>query len=115
MRLIYICIILTINSLFACEIITTNDFGLIEKESGKLDGNSLILFDVDATLIVPNDVLLKPQWKDLFEQLTASCTGRDLFREIRMKAPHSLVDDRSIALVTRKANNCWKTVSIPLV
>lgn len=99
MRIVYIFIILTINSLCAGEIITTNDFAIIAKEANKLDRDSLILFDVDATLIVPNDLLLKPKGKDLFEQLIASYTERDLFREIRMKAPHSLVDDRSINLV----------------
>lgn len=105
MRLIYICIILTINSLFAGEIITTNDFGLIENEARKLDGDSLLLFDVDATLIVPNDALLKPKWKEFFEQLVAPYTDRDLFREIRMKAPHDLVDDRSINLVQNLQQN----------
>ena len=72
MRLIYIYIILAINSLVAGEIITTNDFRLIENEAYKLDGDSLLLFDVDATLIVPNDALLRPKGKDLFEQLIAS-------------------------------------------
>ena len=101
MRLVCIFIILTVNSLFAGEIITTNDFGFIEKEVGKLDGNSLVLFDVDATLIVPNNAILKPKGKDLFKRLVASHTDRDLFREIRMKAPHALVDDRSISLVQK--------------
>lgn len=101
MRFVFIFIILTFNSLFAGEIITTNDFGLIEKEAGKLDENSLILFDVDATLIVPNDAILKPKGKDLFKRLIASHIDRDLFREIRMKAPHALVDDRSISLVQK--------------
>ncbi len=105
MRLIYICIIFTINSLLAGEIITTNNFGLIENEAHKLDIDSLLLFDVDATLIAPNDALLKPKGKDLFEQLIISYTERDLFREIRMKAPHSLVDGRSIGLVQHLQQN----------
>lgn len=74
MRLIYICVILTVKSLLAGEIITTNDFAVIEKEAGRLDENSLILFDVDGTLIVPDDAILKPQWKDRFELLIANCT-----------------------------------------
>ncbi|MEI8329698.1 MAG: DUF2608 domain-containing protein [Chlamydiia bacterium] len=105
MRLIFAFILLNINLLFAGEIITTNDFSLIEKEASRLDGHSLILFDVDATLIVPNDALLKPKGKELFEQLIASYTDRDLFREIRMKAPHSLVDDKSIRLVQNLQQN----------
>lgn len=101
MRLVCVFIILTINSLFAGEIISTNDFGLIEKEAGRLDGDSLVLFDVDATLIVPNDAILKPIGKNLFKQLIANHTDRDLFREIRMQAQHALVDNRSISLVQK--------------
>lgn len=87
------------------EIIETNDFNIIEKEAGELDALSLVLLDVDGTLIVPNDVILKPKGKELFEQLIAGVTDRDLFREIRMKAPHSLVDDNSIRLIQNLQHN----------
>lgn len=105
MRLNFAFILLSIQLLFAGEIITTNDFSLIEKASNRLDRDSLVLFDVDATLIVPDDVLLKPKRKEFFEHLIASYTDRDLFREIRMKAPHTLVDDRSIRLVQNLQQN----------
>ena len=104
MRFIYIFIIL-LNSLSAGEIITTNDFALIEEKATVLDQDSLVLFDVDATLIVPNDAILKPKGKELFKRLIAGYTDRDLFREIRMKAPHTLVDDRSISLVQKLQQN----------
>lgn len=103
--LIYVVIILAANSLFAGEIITTNDFGVIEKEAEQLDGNALVLFDVDNTLIVPYDAILKPKGKNLFKRLIASHADRDLFREIRMKAPHVLVDERSISLVQKLQQN----------
>lgn len=83
----------------AREIIITSDFERIEDLTKKLDASSLVLFDVDATLIVPNDAILKPHGRDLFNQLVAGHTERDLFRDIRMKASHSLVDVRSIDLV----------------
>jgi hypothetical protein len=102
--------VFTINSLSAAEIITTNDFGVIEQEAYKLDGDSLLLFDVDATLIVPNDALLRPMGKDLFWKLIADYPDRDLFREIRMKAHHALVDDRSIDLVKNLQQN-----SVPVI
>lgn len=88
-------------SLHAGEIMTTADFSLIEEETLKLSKNALVLFDVDATLIVADDALLKPKGKSLFKKLIsnfAEC-DRDLFREIRMHAPHSIVDNRSIRLV----------------
>ena len=84
----YICLFLicVINSLSAGEILTTHDFGCIEKVARELDENSLVLFDVDATLIVPDDAILKPKGKNLFKRLIKDYTDRDLFRDIRMKA-----------------------------
>lgn len=105
MRVIYIILILTINSLFSGEIVTTNDFNFIEKEAGKLDRDSILLFDVDGTLIVPIDAILKPQEIGHFNQLFTHNSERDFFREIRMKAPHILVDDRSIHLVQQLQKN----------
>lgn len=99
MRWIYLYLVFAINSLCAGEIIVTNDFGHIEDLTNNLDASSLVLFDVDATLIVPNDAILKPHGRGLFERLIVSHTERDLFRDIRMKASHSLVDVRSIDLV----------------
>ena len=95
------CMIVCIPFMYAAEIIKTHDFGRIEEESYKLEKDALLLFDVDATLIVPDDAILKPKGKDLFKELIGGYTDRDLFREIRMQAPHSLVDNRSIVLVQR--------------
>ncbi len=93
--------IFIIRVVYAGEIITTNDFGDIERECQTLNPNSLALFDVDATLIVPDDAILQPKAKVLFEELVSVYTDRDLFREIRMKAPHSLVDGRSVGFVRK--------------
>lgn len=98
-RWTYYSFVLMVLSLQAGEIITTSNFGRIEEEVEKLDNNSLVLFDVDATLIVPDDAILKPQAKNIFKYLIAGHLDRDLFRDIRLKASHSLVDPRSIALV----------------
>lgn len=89
---------------------TTSDFGHIEQEIHALDQNCLVLFDVDATLIVPDDAILKPKGKALFNELIAGHTDRDLFRDIRMKAPHSLVDHRSISFV-----QCLRLQKIPVI
>ncbi len=91
--------IFIMHAAYAGQIITTNDFSDIEIECSSLNRNSLLLFDVDATLIVPNDAILKPKGKSFFEKLVADYTDRDLFREIRMKAPHSVVDSRSVDFI----------------
>lgn len=101
MRWMHLFIIVLMNTAYAGEMWTTNDFNAIEESAYGLDENSLVLFDVDATLIVPDDAILKPKGKELFNHLIARCTERDLFRDIRMKAPHSLVDDRSIYFVQK--------------
>ena len=105
MRWIYFFAIFILDAAFAGQIITTHDFTDIERECSSLNKNSLLLFDVDATLIVPNDAILKPKAKDLFEKLVVSYANRDLFREIRMKAPHSLVDSRSVDFI-QKLQKC---------
>lgn len=99
MRFSFFWMLLVINAVLTGEIITTNDFGCIVEACQGLDEKSLVLFDVDATLIVAQDAILSPRGKDLFKQLIAGHTDRNLFREIRMKAPHKLVDSRSIAFI----------------
>jgi len=101
MRLICVFAILIMNSLSAGEILVTSDFSLVEKEVHKLDKDSLVLFDVDGTLIVPVDAILQPKAKSHFNKLVAPYTDRDLFRDIRLKAPYRLVDDRSVSLVQK--------------
>lgn len=101
-----LCIFLALifNSLFSGEIITTNNFSLIEKEATQLDASSLMLFDVDGTLIIPKDAILNPKGRTLFNELIASYRDRDLFREIRMQASHALVNGRSIHLMHKLQN-----------
>lgn len=101
MRWIYYFLVLIVTSLQAGEILVTSDFSHIEEEIEKLDSHSLVLFDVDGTLIVPDDAILQPKAKNLFKELIAGHSDRDLFRDIRLQAPHSLVNFNSIALVQR--------------
>lgn len=90
------------------QIVSTGDLGAIEKELETLDSNSLVLFDVDLTLIVPNDAILRPASSDYLDELLGGekvqnlPTGRRyVFREILTKAPHSLIDERSLSLVRK--------------
>ena len=96
---IYCWMLFVATSLGAGEILTTNDFSIIERESENLDTDSLVLFDVDGTIIVADDAILKLNGRKLFKQLIEGHTDRDLFRDIRMQAPHSLVDFRLINLI----------------
>lgn len=90
---------------FSCslsgEIIETHHLAHVEEIAGTYDNSSLILFDVDGVLIAPDDAILKPYRKHLFDELIAGHPERDLFRDIHLKAPHSLVDQSSIALLQK--------------
>jgi len=83
----------------AKEIIVTNDFSVIEQEAAKLNDKSLILFDVDGTLIVPVDAILQFQAGEKFKELVSVHADLDLFRDIRVHASHVLVDDRCMSLI----------------
>lgn len=88
------------------QIHSTSDLGQIEKELETLDSDSLVLFDVDSTLIVPDDAILRPSSEDFLKELLGGNTVQDLptgrryiFREILLNAPHSLVDESSISCI----------------
>ncbi len=88
------------------QIHVTNDLSSIERELQNAGPETLVLFDVDATLIVPDDAILRPQNEPFLHELLGGDkiqnlpTGvRYVFREILLSAPHSLVDERSPALL----------------
>ena len=88
------------------QISSTDSLDQIKEILKKADFNTLVLFDVDSTLILPNDTILRPQndqqFKDLLGGRKVVALGdgmRYLFREILLKAPHSLVDSRSVELI----------------
>jgi tRNA isopentenyl-2-thiomethyl-A-37 hydroxylase MiaE len=74
----------------------------IEEKIEKLDSRDLVLWDVDGTLIAPDDAILQLKGRSLFNRLIGEySTDRDLFREVRLKTPHSLVDIRILDLVQK--------------
>lgn len=82
------------------EIIVTNDFSIVEKEAADLTQNSLVLFDVDGTLIVPVDAILQFKAGEIFRELVLTYADLDLFRDIRIDASHVLVDNKSLGLIS---------------
>lgn len=89
------------------QIFSTNDLSTLRDFVETSDENTLLLLDVDQTLITPDDPILKPKWEKLLDQLLGgkkvlieeSGEKRYVFREILIDAPHSLVDPESVALV----------------
>src|SRR5579871_3306955 len=90
------------------QIYTTSNLDCIEKELETLDSDSLVLFDVDSTLIIPDDAILRPSNENFLKKLLGGNyvqnlpTGlRYIFREILLNATHSLVDNDSISCIQR--------------
>lgn len=100
------------------QILSTDNLDLIEKLIETIDQDTLVLFDVDQTLITPNDSILKPKHDKLLDELMGgkkfitdeSGKTRYIFREILMHAPHSLVDKKSPALVQK-----LQTKGVPVI
>lgn len=83
------------------EIIMTDSLSEVEEMLDQFDCNSLVLFDVDGTLITADDAILKHHRRPLFKKLIDGHPDRDLFRDIYLKAPHSLVEPASLALIQK--------------
>lgn len=111
LKMYRICLVLFLTASLDAGVLRSGDLSLVEEETEKLKGDSLVLFDVDGTLIVPEDAILQPAEKKLFKQLVAGYTDRDLFREIRMRAPHSLVDHRSLSCIQKLQERLIPTIA----
>ncbi|MGB7978010.1 MAG: DUF2608 domain-containing protein [Chlamydiales bacterium] len=91
------------------QIFSAENLNLIEQIIENADQDTLVLFDVDQTLITPDDPILKPKYDKLLDDLMGgkkfitdeSGKTRYIFREILMHAPHSLIDPKSLVLVQK--------------
>jgi hypothetical protein len=89
-------------------IFSSSDIQQLEREVEGLEGEVLVMLDVDSTLVVPDDAILRPKGDLLLEELLGGdkvlklpIGYRYLFREILLKAPHSLVDGESVDVIRR--------------
>ena len=100
---------ITLESAASSQIFSTDSLDLMEQLIENLDEDTLVLFDVDQTLITPNDPILKPKYDKLLDEIMGgkkfitddSGETRYIFREILMHAPHSLIDPKSLVLVQK--------------
>lgn len=91
------------------EILSTNDLSVLENLIEDADESTLVLWDVDHTLITPDDPILKPKWENLLDEWLGGGKSivdslgktRYVFREVLMSAPHSIVDEDSLLLMEK--------------
>ncbi|MFI0434139.1 MAG: DUF2608 domain-containing protein [Parachlamydiaceae bacterium] len=84
------------------KIYETDDLAFIQECVQDLSSNDLVLFDIDDTLIVAVDEILKPI-NDCFFDLLTNYTENDLdlWHKIHLQAPQTLVDKRSVTLIAQ--------------
>lgn len=85
-------------------IIETNDLQRIEQTIYQLDENSLVIFDVDATLIVANDSILSPKGWEYFKEfqskyITPLSRAAVLNSISHLQARVSLVDRKILQII----------------
>lgn len=96
----------------------------VEQECSTLDKNSLALFDVDYTLIVPDDAILRPLGEELKKKIVSK-TLNDPFvvpegkyprgylsSKIMLHAKSSLVDPQSLLLIKNLQDKHVPTIAI---
>ncbi len=99
-KFIFLCIFIgfTTFSLSAI-VVEAPSLEIIEKELRNLDENSLVVLDVDYTLIVPNDRVLLPCGEEYFQNILKKLRemgeeGEILGSKIALQSQVSLIDER---------------------
>lgn len=92
-------------------VVPVQDLISFEQELSRLDENALVLLDVDYTLIVPKDKILRNSNKQLLQQLSREILNNpkimpeDKYAEdylsstVLFTAKHTLIDPQSVSLV----------------
>lgn len=103
------------------EIANLNDVG---KEFLQLDDNSLVLFDVDYTLLIPNDAILRPCGQLLVNKFIKEIlenpfvvppekyTQGYFLSQILTQAKSSLVDEKSLPLIKCLQDKKIRTIAL---
>ncbi|MFI5343768.1 MAG: DUF2608 domain-containing protein [Chlamydiales bacterium] len=116
-----ICTFLIFFSLFLLKasavVVPTLNLDLIEKEIAALDGNSLVVFDIDYTLIIPKDSILGPCGEHYLQKWIRGVEIKSEQREIlssliMLQSKVSLIDDKILDLIDVLKHKKIKTVAL---
>lgn len=94
-----------------------SDLKVIEREINQLDDNALVVFDIDYTLIVPNDLILAPCGEVYFQAFMKKLRaleeqGEVLGSKVSLKSQVSLVDEKIIELLSILEQKKIKTIGL---
>lgn len=103
----------------ACAIIVeTNDLMVVEKEILQLDDDALVVFDVDYTLLVPNDRLLGPYGEVYRQEFNSKYRGlhnhqwETLMSKVLLQSQVSLVDEKVLDIIELLKQKQIKTIAL---
>lgn len=108
----------------SAKIVQLDDIKYFKQEAGPLDKNSLVLFDIDYTLIVPKDVVLGPRGKKFSHKLIAEILENPdfvppgkypdgfLFGKVLTTAQFVPVDSRSTTIIRELQNENIPTLAL---
>lgn len=98
-------------------IIEAPNLNIIEKETKQLDGDALVVFDVDYTLIVPSDLILAPcgevRFQEFMKQLRSlQEEGEILGSKILLESQVSLIDKKILNILSMLKQKNIKTIAL---
>lgn len=112
-------IILLITNISFAEIITTNNFKIIEKHIQLADIDTLLVFDVDDVLLQPKDLLLKSKYehdfKTMYKQIevqTDKTQSEKLFSFIMLQRQVEPVDQKIVKLINEAQKKGTKVLAL---
>lgn len=106
------------------EIIEVLNLSEANQEFAHLDNNSLVLFDVDYTLLIPNDAILRPCGQKLVKKLIKEILENPsmvpsgkypdgfLFSQTLLQAESSLVDEQFLPLIKCLQDKKIRTIAL---
>lgn len=104
------------------EIIEVDNLNCIKQELSQVDKETLVLFDVDYTLIIPDDAILRPCGQKLVKKLRSEFVESSpatekypdgyLHSQIILRAKSSLVDQEFSLLVNELQNSGIPTIAL---
>lgn len=110
--------------LFACPIsalvIEAPNLAVIENEIEQLDCDALVVFDVDYTLIVPQDLILGPCGENYLQELMSrdrlfQLHGEEVESKVLLQCQVSLVDEKVLHLLEKLKLKGIRTIALTAI
>lgn len=107
------------NDVFAI-VVEVGDLTAIETEIEQLDGDALVVFDVDNTLIVPKDRILGPSGENYLYELMSQLPifqvkGDEIASKVLLQSKVSLIDEKVLHLIERLKLKGIKTMALTAI